>query len=374
MISTLFAGRMPLEEANLDAREGRTMPTEDACQMSVADVGTWGRKLGPYRKPNSIRGVLELAITMMPLALAWFLMFVTLHFGYFWLYALLVLPAAGLLVRLFMIQHDCGHGSFFPNRTGNDWVGRVIGVLTLMPYDHWRRGHAIHHATAGNLDNRGIGDVDTLTVAEYLGRSAWGRFRYRLYRHPAVMFGLGPAYLFLLQSRLPIGFMRKGWTPWVSTMATNLAVVAFAGLMIWTIGFVPFLLIHLPIVLVGAAIGVWLFYIQHQFEDTHWARNQNWNAHEMALRGSSYYDLPIVLNWFTANIGVHHVHHLSSRIPYYRLQEVLRDYPELRKRGRLTLLRSLGCVRLALWDEASQRLISFKELRQPAYSVYRMAA
>lgn len=350
------------------------MPTEDACQMSTADVGTWGRKLGPYRIANSTRGIYELAITMMPLALVWFLMFVALHFGYFWIYALLVLPAAGLLVRLFMIQHDCGHGSFFPNRTGNDWVGRAIGVLTLMPYDHWRRGHAIHHATAGNLDSRGVGDVDTLTVAEYLARSAWGRFRYRLYRHPAVMFGLGPAYLFVLQSRLPIGFMRKGWTPWVSTMATNLAVAIFAGLMIWAIGIVPFLLIHLPIVLVAAAIGVWLFYIQHQFEDTHWVRSQGWNVHEAALRGSSYYDLPKVLNWFTANIGVHHVHHLSSRIPYYRLQEVLCDYPELRKRSRLTLLKSLGCVRLALWDEASQRLISFKELRQPAYAAYRMAA
>jgi omega-6 fatty acid desaturase (delta-12 desaturase) len=326
-------------------------------------AGGWRRKLSHYRKPDTMRSAYELAITAIPFALAWFLMFVALYLGYFWLYALLLLPTAGLLVRLFMIQHDCGHGAFFANRRGNDWVGRVISVLTLMPYDHWRRRHAIHHATSGNLDRRGVGDVKTLTVAEYLARSRWARLCYRLYRHPAVMFGLGPIHLFMLQSRLPVGFMRKGWRPWFSTMATNVAIAAVAGLMMWTIGLRPFLLIHLPIVLLGAAAGVWLFYVQHQFEQTHWAKSERWNVYDAALHGSSHYDLPNVLKWFTANIGVHHVHHLCSRIPYYRLPEVLRDYPEFRDLNRLTLLQSLKCIRLVLWHEEGQRLMSFKELR-----------
>lgn len=339
------------------------MPEPDQREAAKSGGDGWRRKLDPYRKPNARRGVYELAITTIPFGLAWFLMSLALYLGCFWLYALLLLPAAGLLVRLFMIQHDCGHGSFFPNRTGNDWVGRVIGVLTLTPYDHWRHSHALHHATSGNLDRRGMGDVETLTVAEYLSGSRWERLRYRLYRNPAVMFGLGPVYIFFLQSRLPLGSMRKGWRPWLSTMATNAAIAAAAGLMVWTIGLVPFLLIHVPVVLLGAAAGVWLFYVQHQFDGTHWARGEGWNAQDSALQGSSHYDLPGVLKWFTANIGVHHVHHLSSRIPYYRLPEVLRDFPEFRDIGRLTLLQSLKCVPLVLWDERGHRLISFKELR-----------
>ena len=187
----------------------------------------------------------------------------------------------------------------------------------------------MHHATSGNLDRRGIGDIDTLTVREYLARSRWGRLRYRLYRHPLVMFGIGPAYLFLLQHRLPVGLMRGGWRPWLSTMATNLAIAAIVAALIWLVGVRPFLLVHLPIMLLAASIGVWLFYVQHQFEDTVWADGQDWNMHEAALHGSSHYDLPAVLRWFTANIGMHHVHHLCSRIPFYRLPHVLRDHPEL---------------------------------------------
>jgi omega-6 fatty acid desaturase (delta-12 desaturase) len=275
----------------------------------------------------------------------------------------LILPAAGLLVRLFMIQHDCGHGSFFPSRIGSDCIGRAISILTLTPYDHWRRSHAIHHATSGNLDRRGIGDVTTLTVREYFAKGAWGRLRYRLYRHPAVLFGLGPFYLFVLQNRLPFGFMRKGSMPWTSTMTTNAGILAAASLMVWAVGLPSFLLVHTPIVLIGATAGVWLFYVQHQFETTAWEETTAWDAREAALHGSSHYDLPAVLRWFTANIGVHHVHHLSNRIPYYRLTEVLRDYPELKDIGRLTLFQSLACVRLTLWDEDNRRLVSFREAR-----------
>jgi omega-6 fatty acid desaturase (delta-12 desaturase) len=324
----------------------------------------WTRTLVRYREPSAARSLVELGVTVAPLMLLWAAMWASYYFGFWWLTLLLAIPAAGFLVRLFMIQHDCGHGAFFRQRLANDWIGRALGVLTLTPYDLWRRTHAVHHATSGNLQRRGMGDVDTLTVREYLLLSYWGRLRYRLYRHPAVMFGVGPAYLFLLQHRLPVGLMRGGWVPWASTMGTNAAVALTVAGLIWLIGVGPFLLVHGPIVLLAAAMGVWLFYVQHQFADTQWDDDARWNLHEAALRGSSYYVLPGILRWFTANIGVHHVHHLCSRIPYYRLQRVLRENPELGAIGRLTLWQSIKCVRLALWDESRKKLISFREMRR----------
>ena len=330
---------------------------------SAADARLWTQVLNGYRQSNRARSVIELAITALPLVALWVAAWFIYSLGYWWVTLLIAIPAAGFLVRLFMIQHDCGHGAFFENRLANDWVGRVIGVLTMTPYDFWRRTHAIHHATSGNLDRRGIGDVDTLTVREYFARSRWGRLKYRLYRNPLVMFGIGPAYLFLLQHRLPIGLMRGGWTPWISTQGTNAAIALIAVGLIWLIGVKAFFLVHLPIMLLAAVFGVWLFYVQHQFEETLWDENRGWNLHEAALHGSSHYDLPLLLRWFTANIGIHHVHHLHSRIPYYRLPRVLRDHPELRNVGRLTLLQSFRCVRLVLWDEAQRRLVSFREAR-----------
>jgi len=321
------------------------------------------QNLARYRMPSVGRSIVEILITVVPFLALWTSMWAALDVGY-WLSLLLALPAAGFLVRLFMIQHDCGHGAFFRHRVANDWIGRVIGVLTLTPYDFWRRTHAIHHATSGNLEHRGIGDVDTLTVSEYLARSRWGRLRYRLYRHPIVMFGLGPAYLFILQYRLPLGLVRVGWQPWLSTMGTNLAIAILVASVMWFMGVRAFLLVELPITLLGASIGVWIFYVQHQFEDTFWAHEGSWDQHEAALHGSSHYDLPGILRWFTANIGAHHIHHLCSRIPYYRLPRVLRDHPELKWLGRLTLGQSLCCVRLTLWDERRRRLISFRDMRE----------
>lgn len=340
------------------------MSTADQRGAAKSDAKSWMARLSDYRQSDPRRSVCELFVTAVPFALAWSAMLVALKLEQVWLYALLIVPVAGLLVRLFMIQHDCGHGAFFRNRSCNDWTGRVIGVLTMTPYDHWKRSHACHHASSGNLDRRGIGDVDTLTVDEYWARSRWGQLRYRLYRNPLVMFGIGPIYIFLLQSRLPLGVVRRGWEPWVSTMTTNLGIAVAACLLMWAFGIGPFLLVHMPVVVLGAAAGVWLFYVQHQFEDTHWAGNENWEFHEAALHGSSHYDLPGVLRWFTANIGMHHVHHLCSRIPYYRLPEVLRDHPDLRDIGRLTLWQSFGCVRLTLWDQRQGRLISFREMSE----------
>jgi omega-6 fatty acid desaturase (delta-12 desaturase) len=335
-----------------------------AKQAAPSDARAWTQKLLRYREPSNWRSILEIGISLGPLAALWVTMWLSYRYGFWWVTLLLAVPAAGFLVRLFMIQHDCGHGSFFRHRLANDWIGRALGVLTFTPYDFWRRTHAIHHATSGNLERRGIGDIDTLTVNEYLALSRFGRFKYWLYRHPVVMFGIGPAYLFILQHRLPVGLMRAGWTPWLSTQATNVAAALIVGLLIWQIGVGAFLLVHLPVMLLAATMGVWLFYVQHQFEHTQWADNKTWSKHDVALHGSSYYVLPGVLRWFTANIGIHHVHHLCSTIPYYRLHRVLRDNPELTTIGRLTMWDSLKCVRLVLWDENAKKLISFSEMRR----------
>jgi len=327
------------------------------------DARSWTQILLRYREPSHLRSIIELGISLAPLAALWALMWLAYSFGFWWLTLLLAVPAAGFLVRLFMIQHDCGHGAFFRHRLANDWIGRALGVLTLTPYDFWRRSHAIHHATSGNLARRGIGDVDTLTVREYLALSRWGRLAYRLYRHPAVMFGVGPAYLFVLRHRFPVGLMRGGREAWLSAMGTNAAIAIIVATLIWLIGVGPFLLVHGPIMLLAAAMGVWLFYVQHQFEHTLWADDETWDLHDAALHGSSYYVLPGILRWFTANIGIHHVHHLCSRIPYYRLPRVMRENPELGGIGRLTLWDSIKCVRLVLWDESHKKLVSFREMR-----------
>lgn len=346
--------------------EAAASATGGTCEFErqgvVADLRTLTRSLARFREPSRGRSVIEILITIVPFVLLWLSMWFSLRLGH-GLYLLLTFPAAGLLVRLFMIQHDCGHGSFFRHRATNDWIGRVAGVLTLTPYDFWRRAHGIHHATSGNLGRRGIGDIDMLTVREYLSLSRWRRFAYRLYRHPIVMFGIGPIYLFLLRHRLPFGQMRQGWTPWISTMGTNGGIAIAVIAMMWWVGVTPFLLVQLPITVVAAAIGVWLFYVQHQFERTEWSESQNWIFASAALYGSSHYDLPPVLRWFTANIGLHHVHHLCSGIPFYRLRLVLRHHPDLANVGRLTLAQSLACARLALWDELTHRLITFRELR-----------
>jgi len=321
---------------------------------------TWFQRLAPYRSAQDGRAVYELLITLIPFLALWAGIWALMQAGHYWA-VIGFIPAGGLIVRLFIVQHDCGHQSMFSNRRVNDWVGRFIGILTLTPYDHWKRSHALHHAGSGNLDRRGIGDdITTLTVEEYNNASKWGKFKYRLYRHPVVMFGLGPAYLFFLANRLPLGAMKNGVKPWASALLTNLGVAILYGGLIWAIGWKIFVMIQIPTILVGASIGVWMFYVQHQFDETHWSRTGEWDREHAALQGSSYYDLPKWLMWVTGNIGVHHVHHLSSRIPFYHLPKILKEHPELKTIGRLTFLESLKCVKLALWCEKQERLVSFR--------------
>ena len=330
--------------------------------QSFRSAREWLSVLARYREPSTRRSLFELAATLVPFLALWALAWMALQVSPWLALALAVLNGA-FLVRIFIIQHDCGHGSFLANRKAQDWVGRVLGVLTLTPYAVWRRTHSIHHAHHGNLDQRGIGDVTTLTLEEYRARSPFGRFMYRLYRHPVVLFVLGPSYLFILQNRLPLGLMNAGWRYWTSAMGTNAMIGIALGLIVWFGGLMPVLLIFLPTSVIAAMIGVWLFYVQHQFEETHWSRGDDWQLHDAALEGSSHYVLPQPLRWMSGNIGIHHVHHLYSRIPFYRLPEVIRDHRELAEAQRLTIRESLQTVRLHLWDEAQGKLMSFAEAR-----------
>ena len=336
--------------------------SSDPRMHNHKDAREWVSVLAKYREPNTLRSSFELGVSVVPFVVLWAMACWMASFSYTAAFAIALFNGAFLL-RLFCIQHDCGHGSFFNNRTLSDWVGRALGVVTLTPYDVWRRTHSIHHSHAGDLDHRGIGDVMTLTVDEYNAASKWDRLKYRAYRHPIVMFGVGPAYVFFLHNRLPMGAMKDGIKPWASALLTNLGVAVLYGLMIWAVGWKVFVLIQIPTVIVAASIGVWMFYVQHQFDETHWSRTGEWDREDAALRGSSYYALPAPLMWVTGNIGVHHVHHLSSRIPFYRLPRILKDHPELKSVGRLTFWKSLKCVRLALWCETTERLVSFRAAR-----------
>lgn len=322
---------------------------------------TWISRLKHYKEANNIRGIWEVLATAAPFAAFWAGAYIVSHVSIA-LTLFFATLAAAFMVRLFMLQHDCGHGAMFSSRAANDWVGRIIGVFTLTPYDFWRQSHASHHAGSGNLDRRGIGDIDTLTVREYLALSSLRKCGYRIYRHPLVMFGLGPAYLFILRHRLPFGAMTLGIMPWASTQLTNIGLVFVCALLIYNIGLPEFLLIEITMVMVAASLGVWLFYVQHQFERTYWERQPEWSHGDASLYGSSFYDLPKPLMWITGNIGIHHLHHMYSRIPFYRLPQILADYPELRGIGRLTLWQSLKSVRLALWDEDSKRLVRFADV------------
>jgi omega-6 fatty acid desaturase (delta-12 desaturase) len=336
-----------------------------STQDEAADeaAGYWKGVIAPFRGADTRRSILQLTLTAIAYFSLWGLMLVSLEVSY-GLTLLLALPTAGFLMRLFMIQHDCGHGSYFRSRQARDAVGFCIGVLTLTPYQYWRRTHAYHHAHSGDLDFRGFGDIDTITVTEYRALPIGKRLGYRLYRHPVVLLGIGPLFHFLVKHRFPWDIPRSWTQAWASVWWTNLCLAGIWVVMAFTIGLERFLLVQAPITMLTCALGVWLFYVQHQFEDTYWHRHENWNYFDAALHGSSHLVLPKPLQWITASIGLHHVHHLNSQIPNYRLQECLDATPELQQATRITLRDGFRLLRLTLWDETRQRLIGFRELKR----------
>ena len=331
-----------------------TLPDKDP----VAEGLAWRKLLEPYKRSSTRAATIQLLNTALPFALCWYLMLKSLAVSY-GLSLLLAVPTGFLFIRLFILQHDCGHGSFFPSRRANHIVGSLLGIVTLFPYGYWRRTHAIHHATSGNLDHRELGDVKTYTVREYRSWTATHRFFYRLYRHPLILLGLGPTYQFVLKHRFPFDIPWSWKREWASVLWTNLGIALVFGSLSWWHGWNAVLMVHLPVVLVAGAIGVFLFYVQHQFEDTYWQHEEAWDFYRAGVEGSSFLDLPRPLHWLTGNIGYHHIHHLVSRIPNYRLAECYREIPDLQRVTRLTLLQGLRCLNLKLWDEDNGRLVGF---------------
>jgi omega-6 fatty acid desaturase (delta-12 desaturase) len=325
----------------------------------------WGATLAQYRKPDTTRSIWQLASAATMYVGTWVLMYFSLQVSY-WLTLALAVPAAFFLMRLFIIQHDCGHGAFFKSSRAADITGSILGVLTLTPYHYWKKTHAIHHATSGNLEHRGFGDILTLTVEEYLKLSRFRKFKYRVYRHPLVLFGVGAVAHFAIVHRIPTIVPREWRRERRSILWTDVglaALVVFAGLLF---GFRAVIMVHLPLLMLSCSMGVWLFYVQHQFEPTYWEHDPQWTYEAAALEGSSYYRLPKVLHWLTGNIGFHHIHHLNARIPNYKLPEVFAKHPELQRVTQLTLWQSLKCIRLTLWDERERRLVPFSRLRRMA--------
>jgi omega-6 fatty acid desaturase (delta-12 desaturase) len=319
------------------------------------------RKLcAAFAKPQRGRAVWQILNTLPAMLVLWALMAQSVigEWGYGWT-LLMAIPAAGFYVRLFIIQHDCGHGSFFASQRANDMVGRALGIVTLFPYGYWKKTHAVHHGTSGNLDRREMGDIDTLTVSEYEAKSWFGRLSYRVYRHPAILLGVGPIYQFLIKHRFPFDLPFSWKKEWASVLLNNLVIALAVIALGFAIGWHTVFMVHLPIVLIAGGAGVWLFYVQHTFENAYWAKKEDWDAGSAATKGSSYFDMPRILHWFTGNIGYHHIHHLSARIPNYRLREAFESSDLLRQAQRITLWSSLRSARLKLWDEESGKMVGF---------------
>jgi acyl-lipid omega-6 desaturase (Delta-12 desaturase) len=329
---------------------------------STARPPFWREVLAPYERPRVARSLLDLATSVVPYLALLVLMYLARDVSVLLVLALAV-PAAGFLLRTYIMFHDCAHGSFLPSKRANAWLGVGLGLLVYSPFQSWRHSHAVHHATAGDLDRRGVGDVATLTVAEYRAASRARRFGYRLFRNPLVMFGLGPVYAMVLRPRL---FSRSD-RPRIrrSVMATNVALAVVVGLACWLVGWRTYLLVQWPAALLAGSAGVFLFYVQHQFEDTYWQSREGWSYADAALRGSSHLKLPAVLRFFTGNIGLHHVHHLSARVPNYNLQRAHDETALFHGVPTLSLWDGLRAVRLKLWDEDRGRLVTFAEARRP---------
>lgn len=336
--------------------------TNDAASAADSKPGApaWKKVVAKYQKAAVWPGVWQLVNTLGPYVALWCLMYFSLKVSW-WLTIPLAILAGAFMVRAFIISHDCGHGSFFPSRKANEIVGFVTGVLTFTPFHQWRWEHSIHHSTSGDLDRRGVGDIWTLTVQEYLEASRWKRFAYRLARNPIILFGLAPLYIFLIKHRIPSA--KAGHRERLSVWWTNLAIVSIAAGMSWIFGLKAYLILQVLMVGIAGSAGIWLFYVQHQFEGAYWERSEDWDYSTAALKGSSFYKLPKVLQWFSGNIGFHHIHHLSPRIPNYHLEKCHKAEPLFQTVKPVTLFSSLKSFTFRLWDEQHQRLVGYRALR-----------
>ncbi len=325
----------------------------------------WRDALAPYARPRIGRSLVDIGTSVVPYLALSVVMYLALGVSYLLMLAIAV-PAAGFLTRSFIVFHDCSHGSFLPSKRANLWLGTALGLLVYSPFLRWRHDHARHHASAGDLDRRGAGDVRTLTVTEYDALSGRGRLAYRLLRNPLVMFGIGPIVALLVGPRIVARNARPRMRR--SVIGTNIALAVLVGALCWLIGWRDFLLVQTPTVLLAGSVGIWLFYVQHQFEDAYWESTDSWSYAEAALRGSSYLKLPKVLQFFSGNIGLHHVHHLSARIPNYNLQRAHDENPIFHEVPILSLRDGLRAVRLKLWDEERGHLVTFAAARERAAS------
>lgn len=326
----------------------------------IESISKLKKEVAPYEKIDTRASIMQILNTIVPLLLLWYTAYLSLAVSY-WLTLPIVIVTSGFMVRTFILFHDCCHQSFFKSRKANDILGTITGVLTLVPYQQWKHSHSTHHATSSNLDKRGTGDMWLLTVSEYVASPLWKRIAYRVYRNPYIMLGIGPFAVFLLQYRFNVkGANRKER---INTYVTNLSIVALYTFLCWAIGWQAFLLIQGPIFFIAGLLGIWLFYVQHQFEDSFFEKEEEWSYVQAAVEGSSYYKLPRLLQWITGNIGFHHVHHLSPRVPNYNLEKAHNATLPLQKATTLTISTSLKSLGFHLWDENRKKFIGFKDLR-----------
>ncbi len=329
-------------------------------ESSEAESVRWQPIVAKYAKPNLPRSLWQIANTLIPYFVLWYLMILSVEISY-WITLGLSVIAAGFLMRTFIIFHDCGHGSFFKSQKANDIMGRFTGFLNFTPYYRWKHDHAIHHATAGDLDRRGTGDVYTMTVKEYLAASWWKKTGYRIMRNPFALLGVGPLLVFVVTQRIPLP--SQGKRERASVWWTNVALAGVIALMCWLVGWKTYLLIQLPVIMISSTIGIWLFYVQHNFDPTYWDNHEGWEFVKAGLQGSSFYKLPLILQWFSGNIGFHHIHHLSAKIPNYNLPRCYYENSVFHVRP-LTLLASLKSLSLRLYDEEQKMLIGWSGLKR----------
>ncbi|MCP5539523.1 MAG: fatty acid desaturase [Akkermansiaceae bacterium] len=335
--------------------------TLTAQEKRRAEIAAWKQIVSEFEQPHAGRAAWQVINSVGGYALLWVAIYFAMRHAW-WMTIPFIVLAAGMLIRIFIIFHDCGHGSFLKSRRANEIIGFICGVLTFTAFRHWRWEHSVHHASSGDLDRRGVGDIWTLTVQEYLEASRWKRFAYRMARNPLILFGVAPLVLFLIRERFPSAGAKPRDRR--SILWTNLALLGMVATMSWIFGLVPYLLIQISMTGLSGAAGIWLFYVQHQFEDTYWERGDEWDYTRAALQGSSFYKLPRVLQWFSGNIGFHHIHHLSPKIPNYNLERCHDSHPIFRDVKPLTLLSSLKSVNFRLWDESNRRLVGYSHLNR----------